>query len=91
MKYIHLLCLQYWLDSKKSVEEEGSVTSYIWDNLTCELCKADLDLKTASQDGKQDIELLSIDIPEDNEPFFVIEQLITDKANKRKFYVIDMT
>ena len=39
MKYIHLLCLKEWLNSKKLVYTGERVKSYFWKALECELCK----------------------------------------------------
>jgi len=42
MKFIHLQCLREWLKSKLTVRESGTVVTYSWQSLTCELCKAAL-------------------------------------------------
>ena len=39
MKYIHLQCLREWLKSKLTVRESGSVVTYSWHPMCCELCK----------------------------------------------------
>jgi E3 ubiquitin-protein ligase DOA10 len=39
MKYIHILCLKEWLNSKKLVYNGERVKSYFWKALECELCK----------------------------------------------------
>ena len=44
MKFIHLKCLREWTDSKKQYQAEMGVSSYYWENLNCELCKAALNL-----------------------------------------------
>ena len=38
MSHIHLECLREWLNSKKTMKEGPSVTTYCWKNLQCELC-----------------------------------------------------
>ena len=40
MKYIHLKCLQEWLNGKKSVKELPFSTIYLFRISSCELCKA---------------------------------------------------
>lgn len=40
VRYIHLLCIQEWLESKKHKKETPFVNSYIWRGLECEICKA---------------------------------------------------
>lgn len=39
MKYIHLKCLQEWLNSKKITKETAITKTYLWKSLDCELCK----------------------------------------------------
>jgi hypothetical protein len=39
MKYIHLNCLQDWLNSRMITKETPSTKTYFWKNLECELCK----------------------------------------------------
>jgi hypothetical protein len=40
MRYIHLECLQKWLNSKITTRERGNSRSYSWKSLECSLCKA---------------------------------------------------
>ena len=40
VRYIHLLCIQEWLESKKHKKETPFVNSYIWRGLECEICKS---------------------------------------------------
>jgi E3 ubiquitin-protein ligase DOA10 len=44
MKFIHLSCLQEWLDSKRVSQKLDGVYSYYWEELVCELCKEPLAL-----------------------------------------------
>lgn len=44
MKFIHLTCLQEWLDSKRVSQKLDGVYSYYWEELVCELCKDPLAL-----------------------------------------------
>lgn len=39
MKYIHLNCLQEWLNSRKVIKDNPFSKTYYWKNLECELCK----------------------------------------------------
>lgn len=39
VRYIHLKCVQEWLESKKHKKETPYVNSYIWRGLECEICK----------------------------------------------------
>lgn len=66
MKFIHLKCLREWTDSKKQHQETDGVQSYFWSNLSCELCKAKLNLvvRSPSDPGKA-IFLLDLERPID--------------------------
>ena len=39
MKYIHLQCLQFWLNSRKITKETAFTKTFFWKTLECELCK----------------------------------------------------
>ncbi len=39
VKYLHLLCLQYWLKNKVTVTHTAAVASYSWQPLQCDVCK----------------------------------------------------
>jgi len=73
MKFIHLKCLREWTDSKKQFQTSPGITSYYWENLNCELCKAGLDLvvQSATEPDKA-IFLLDLDRPI-NAPYMILE------------------
>ena len=73
MKYIHLKCLREWTDSKKQFQEDDGISSYYWENLNCELCKAGLDLVVrSSTDPDKAIFLLDLNRPTDS-PYMILE------------------
>ena len=39
MKFIHIKCLQEWLNSKKVQKDSENVKTFFWKSLDCELCK----------------------------------------------------
>lgn len=39
MRYIHINWLRHWIDSRKQSKGENGVTSIIWKNFDCEICK----------------------------------------------------
>lgn len=39
MRYLHLECLKEWIKSKCKTVKTDNCTTYIWENLFCELCK----------------------------------------------------
>jgi FHA domain len=49
MKFIHLTCLQEWLDSKRVSQKLEGVYSYYWEELVCELCKEPLALSNPNK------------------------------------------
>ena len=73
MKFIHLKCLREWTDSKKQFQADVGISSYYWENLNCELCKAGLDLVvTSATDPDVKIFLLDLDRPVDS-PYMILE------------------
>ena len=73
MKFIHLNCLREWTDSKKQFQEDQGISSYYWENLNCELCKAGLELVVRSAtDPDMKIFLLDLDRPVDS-PYMILE------------------
>lgn len=80
MKYIHLNCVREWLNSKKQEQTIDGVSSYYWEELSCELCKEPLNLNNdvyirkngQMQVTKKSFSLLSYDIPEDSR-YLVLE------------------
>ena len=62
MSSIHLECLREWLNSKRT-KKDGSVKTYCWKALECELCKLRFPDRIKSETGHS-IELISYDKPE---------------------------
>ncbi|CAK77848.1 unnamed protein product (macronuclear) [Paramecium tetraurelia] len=42
MKYVHLHCLQVWIQQSIKVKNQQSSTQYIWKKMECEICKMPL-------------------------------------------------
>lgn len=81
VRYIHLFCIQEWLESKKHKKETPFVNSYIWRGLECEICKAQYqDIIKIPLTG-QKVSLLKFDIHPDAERFMVIES-VTNSSSK---------
>lgn len=81
MRFIHLKCIQEWLESKKHKKETPWVNSYIWRGLECEICKSQyLDIITYPGTKKQ-VSLLKFDIHPDADRFLVIES-VTNSSSK---------
>ncbi len=45
VKYVHLKCIQNWVQSKLSTQEQKNIVTIFWKSLSCELCKHKLSLK----------------------------------------------
>jgi hypothetical protein len=102
MSHIHLECLREWLNSKKTMKEGPSVTTYCWKNLQCELCMVRFPAQvfldgtvvsdrmnlTPKQRQKlgKPIEILEYETPESN--FIAIESVTLQ--NIRIVHVIDL-
>jgi len=45
VKYVHLKCIQNWVQSKLNTQEQKNIVTIFWKSLSCELCKQKLSLK----------------------------------------------
>mmetsp|Transcript_10133 Transcript_10133/g.7604 ORF Transcript_10133/g.7604 Transcript_10133/m.7604 type:complete len:240 (+) Transcript_10133:916-1635(+) len=75
MRYIHLLCLRNWLDSKRVSQKLEGVYSYYWEELVCELCKEPLSLNNNSTFGgsRRQFYLLNFKHPKPPTKYMVLE------------------
>lgn len=95
MKYIHLECLQEWLNSRMITKETESTKTYYWKNLDCELCKTSFP-NHVRPPGKQidvSLHIVKYDKPfyqEDDSPSYIVLDSITNAAGK-VIHVINMS
>lgn len=75
MKFIHLKCLREWLQSRLNIKQSGSIVSYYWKSLDCELCKENLPSKVLL--GGVMVEL--VDIHKPDVPFIVLEDVTRER------------
>jgi len=75
MKFIHLKCLREWLQSRLNIKQSGSIVSYYWKSLDCELCKENLPSKVLL--GGAMVEL--VDIHKPDVPFIVLEDATRER------------
>jgi len=75
MKFIHLKCLREWLQSRLNIKQSGSIVSYYWKSLDCELCKENLPSKVLL--GGVMVEL--VDIHKPDVPFIVLEDATRER------------
>ena len=64
MQYIHLQCLQKWLETRISCRVNEGVITYTWTSLLCELCKAEIPMKLPGTE----VFVLNI-----NQPYILLE------------------
>ena len=75
MKFIHLKCLREWLQSRLNIKQSGSIVSYYWKSLDCELCKENL--PSTVMLGGNLVEL--VDIHKPDTPFIVLEDITRER------------
>lgn len=85
MKFIHLLCLRHWLNSRMISRNTDNCVSYSWKSIDCEICKSIIPF---SLDGK-DSEVLRIEKPKS--PFLVLEGVGNDKNSNKGVHIIGVT
>ena len=89
MKYIHLDCLKEWLDSKKSEKKGVYFSSYLWENVFCELWKENFTENVTTQYGV--VNILGIETPKSGN-YILLEALNSEeilKKNTKIVHIID--
>jgi hypothetical protein len=81
VKYIHLNCIQEWLEGKKHKKETPLVNSYIWRGLECEICQAFYEDTIPHPKTGKEVSLLRYDIHPDADQYIVIES-VTNSSSK---------
>ena len=71
MKYIHLKCLQTWVNSRLHLDKKNGIVSIVWQGLSCELCKKSLPLSI--KHGGQTFDILDLTQESKFENFLVLE------------------
>ena len=75
MKFIHLKCLREWLQSRLNIKQSGSIVSYYWKSLDCELCKENLPSKVLLSGAMVEL----VDIHKPDVPFIVLEDVTRER------------
>mmetsp|Transcript_5833 Transcript_5833/g.5494 ORF Transcript_5833/g.5494 Transcript_5833/m.5494 type:complete len:174 (+) Transcript_5833:293-814(+) len=89
MKYIHLDCLKEWLNSKRSEKRGTHFSSYLWENVYCELCKDNFTENVTTQYGV--VNILGIETPA-NDNYIILEALNSEEIlhrNTKMVHIID--
>lgn len=81
VKYIHLNCIQEWLEGKKHKKETDFVNSYIWRGLECEICKTFYNDLIIDPKTGEEVSLLKYDIHPEAEHYGIIES-VTNSSSK---------
>lgn len=84
VKYVHLECLQTWLQSKVNVKENGEHTTQIlWKNLDCELCKTQY--SNFVWQNEHNLSIVEIKKPENN--YVILEMLSRENNNCKGIFL----
>lgn len=86
MRFIHLFCLREWLQNRLNVRQTGSIVSYHWKALDCELCKASLPSQLVL-DGEV-VEL--VDVHKPCTPFVVLEEVSRGREDEQGIHVLSL-
>lgn len=87
MKFIHLMCLRQWLNSRMISRNTENCVSLSWKSIDCEICKSVIPF---SLDGVgKDGEVLKIEKPKS--PFLVLEGVGNDKNSNKGVHIIGVT
>ena len=87
MKYMHVNCLQTWMQSKVNVTSTASAKTYLWRRMECELCQAVLPTTISLGDEVKD--LLNISTP--SGPYVILEDLRSAGQVTRGLHVIQLS
>ncbi|OMJ83773.1 hypothetical protein SteCoe_15252 [Stentor coeruleus] len=84
MKFIHLACLQTWINSKISKTTSGESVSYNWKNMDCEICQQQFPLAINCIGPYAFLAKI-----EDSEsPYIILESMERDKNRSRGLHLI---
>lgn len=87
MKFIHLLCLRQWLNSRKISRMTENCVTFSWKSIDCEICRSSIPF-SVDRMGKES-ELLRIEKPKS--PFLVLEGVGNDKNSNKGVHIVGIT
>lgn len=85
LRYTHYTCLKNWLKGKVTRESLGSVSTYVWKELKCEICNVNLP-ELFEFKGKL-LSLLEIEYPDT--PYLVLEEF-KDEEDRQTMFVVSL-
>ena len=86
MRFIHLECLQRWLDSKITTRERGNSRSYSWKSLECSLCKTSFPSAVVIKGKSHDL----VNIPRPEGDFLTLEAVQRDRDLPQTIHMIPL-
>jgi hypothetical protein len=84
MKFIHLACLQTWINSKLSKTTSGASVSYNWKNMDCEICQQQFPL---SVNFIGPFAFLA-NFEASDSPYIILESVDKDKSRSRGLHLV---
>ena len=84
MKYVHLLCLQQWVNSRTVINEDNSCISIFLNEYKCELCKSNFPFKYEINERK--VKILNFKKPQ--KPYVIFELLDKDQNHNYEISII---
>lgn len=78
VEYVHIKCLQDWINSKVKKKVNPSATCFYWKKLNCEICKVSLPDLVEVENQKR--EIVPIYRPEN--AYIILERVFYDKTKE---------
>eukprot|EP00826_Nyctotherus_ovalis_P042364 TRINITY_DN4348_c0_g1_i7.p1 TRINITY_DN4348_c0_g1~~TRINITY_DN4348_c0_g1_i7.p1 ORF type:complete len:370 (+),score=106.12 TRINITY_DN4348_c0_g1_i7:89-1111(+) len=85
VKYMHVNCLQKWLRSKVTQKKTDTVSSYVWKEFQCDICKIDYPAVLNQPNGKV-IEIFRIEKPPTN--YMTLEAIRHLPSQANSVYIV---
>ncbi|CDW91099.1 ringv domain containing protein [Stylonychia lemnae] len=87
IRFIHYCCLKEWLNTKRSVKEQSTLTSYYYKSFECELCKTPYPLIFKAKNRRYNL----VDSNKMTGNYLVLESLTLEQNLQRIVHVIQPT
>jgi hypothetical protein len=82
IQYVHLGCLRYWINGRLAISE-GSSYTYLFTQLSCELCKAVYPATVASSSSPTG-RIPLVPLPETKAPYIVLENMMRSSSSSEQ-------
>mgnify|MGYP002475727197 FL=1 len=84
MKFIHLFCLQEWLNSKKLTRNNENSICHYWKSVDCEICKRPFPVNVYYKGEPFDL----FSVGTKHQPYLILEAVTPERNNHRGIHVI---